>query len=101
MCLRSSPLYNTGALAFNVGDETPRVGELLISLWNFAVNKLRFKLVSSADDESKAGLSASAAQDGTSPAVGTSKSLGSQIYLINPYEILISYVYILANEILA
>lgn len=75
VCLRSSPLYNTGALAFNVGDETPRVGELLISLWNFAVNKLRFKLVSSADDESKAGLSASAVQDVASPVVGSSKSV--------------------------
>ena len=81
MCLRNSPLYNAGALAFNVGNETPRVGEVATSLWNFAVNKLRFKLISPNDDKDKpTPASTSAAQDDTSPVIGSSKTY---LYLTN------------------
>ena len=75
MCLRSSPLYNAGALAFNVGNESPRVGEVVTSLWNFAVNKLRFKLISPNGEKEKAapGATTSAAQDDASPVIGSSK----------------------------
>jgi E3 ubiquitin-protein ligase EDD1 len=73
VCLRSSPLYNAGALAFNVGNETPRVGEVVTSLWNFAVNKLRFKVISPNGEKEKASPASAAGQPDVSPVVGSSK----------------------------
>ena len=69
--MRSSPIYNSGALAFNVGNETPRVGEVVTSLWNFAVNKLRFKILTPSGDKAS---SVSTDQDEASPVIGSSKS---------------------------
>ncbi|XP_028405111.1 E3 ubiquitin-protein ligase UBR5-like isoform X2 [Dendronephthya gigantea] len=79
VCLRSSPLYNAGALAFNVSDETPRVGEVVTSLWNFAVSKLRFRIVSSAESEKKEPNDpTSVQQDDPSPAVGAKRKAGNE-----------------------
>ena len=74
--MRASPLYNAGALAFNVGSETPRVGQAVSSLWNFAVSKLRFKLITSNEEKDKKKASpgsASVDQDERVPEVGSSK----------------------------
>lgn len=73
VCLRSSPLYNSGALAFTVGNETPQVGEMIHSLWNFADNKVRFKVISSTKDANSQKAAQSSAQANESPVVGSSE----------------------------
>ena len=75
VCLRSSPLYNSGALAFTVGNETPQVGEMVNSLWNFADPKMRFRVISSTKDGDEQKDTSSPYKPGESPAVGTSKLL--------------------------
>jgi hypothetical protein len=51
------------------------VGEAATSLWNFAMSKLKFKLVSPNGDKEKATpASTSSAQDDTSPVIGSSKT---------------------------
>lgn len=74
MCLRSSPLYNSGALAFTVGNETPQVGEMVNSLWNFVDPKMRFRVISSTKDGDEQKETPSKPAD--SPAVGSSKLFG-------------------------
>lgn len=52
------------------------MGEAATSLWNFAVCKLRFKLISPNEDKDKkkaSPASASVGQDDGSPEVGSSK----------------------------
>ena len=52
------------------------MGEAATSLWNFAVSKLRFKLISPNEDKDKKKItpaSASVVQDDGSPEVGSSK----------------------------
>jgi hypothetical protein len=57
-----------------VGNESPRVGEAATSLWNFAMSKLKFKLVSpNGDKEKVTPASTSSAQDDASPVIGSSK----------------------------
>ncbi|XP_074657055.1 E3 ubiquitin-protein ligase UBR5-like [Tubulanus polymorphus] len=43
VCLRSSPMYHTGALAFTTVDGVPKVGQLLESAWSLT-DTCRFKI---------------------------------------------------------
>lgn len=44
VCLRSSPMYHSGALAFATVDGVPKVGQLLESAWSLS-DTCRFKIL--------------------------------------------------------
>ncbi|XP_033727140.1 E3 ubiquitin-protein ligase UBR5-like isoform X1 [Pecten maximus] len=52
VCLRSSPMYHAGALAFATIDGVPKVGQLLGSAWSLS-DTCRFKLIKTPPSEPK------------------------------------------------
>lgn len=72
VCMRNSPMYHPGALAFTTAGGLPRVGQLLSAAWNLP-DTCHFKILS----EKKADSTDSAAAGSSGGGGGGSSSAGS------------------------
>ncbi|KAL1422900.1 hypothetical protein MTO96_021623 [Rhipicephalus appendiculatus] len=77
VCMRNSPMYHPGALAFTTAGGLPRVGQLLSAAWNLP-DTCQFKILSEkkaeASDSSGAGSSGSGGSSKVAPSSSESKS---------------------------
>lgn len=72
VCMRSSPMYHPGAIAFTTAGGLPRVGQLLSAAWNLP-DTCHFKILSEKKSEPPEGL-----LPGANSAGGSSSSSGGK-----------------------
>ncbi|UYV60139.1 UBR5 [Cordylochernes scorpioides] len=71
VCMRNSPMYHPGALAFTTTGGIPRVGQLVASAWNFS-DSCHFRILPSEKQKEKRGESSGLKEQGAAAGAGKS-----------------------------